>query len=275
MVVAKSNMMRVADARALVRCLGECLELGGDVQTWRVHWFANLAALAGADVVVGGEISGILAGTPRSLGTSDFGWGGGFDPIGWRLGQSEFARRPDYLPSFTNYLAEYSRTGTACLTRRQVFGDGDWYRSAGYVDFFACSSVDHHIQSFAPIGRAPDEHSGCVLYRAAGRRDFNQREQTIVQEAHLAVAGFVGGRLTRYSDDAFSCLTARQREVVRCLLDGDGDKQIASRLGISRLTVNSHLKAIYKRFGVCTRAELAALAARRGIHPLAACRPSS
>jgi DNA-binding CsgD family transcriptional regulator len=53
-------------------------------------------------------------------------------------------------------------------------------------------------------------------------------------------------------------LTDAQRRVYDCLLDGDSEKEVASRLHISIHTVHSHTKAIYKAFNVTTRAELLA-----------------
>jgi DNA-binding CsgD family transcriptional regulator len=44
--------------------------------------------------------------------------------------------------------------------------------------------------------------------------------------------------------------------VLACLLEGDGDKQIAARLSISPYTVNQYTKAIFSHFGCQSRAEL-------------------
>ena len=47
------------------------------------------------------------------------------------------------------------------------------------------------------------------------------------------------------------------------LLDGDGEKQAAARLGISPATVREYVQALYRHFGVTTRAELMADFLRR------------
>jgi DNA-binding CsgD family transcriptional regulator len=52
--------------------------------------------------------------------------------------------------------------------------------------------------------------------------------------------------------------------VLRCVLDGDGDKQVAARLRISVYTVNQYVKLIFRHFGVRSRAELMARWVRRG-----------
>ena len=58
-------------------------------------------------------------------------------------------------------------------------------------------------------------------------------------------------------------LSPRAAEVLRHLLDGDGEKQVARRLGLSRHTVHGHVKVLYRRFGVSSRAELLARHVRR------------
>jgi DNA-binding NarL/FixJ family response regulator len=61
-------------------------------------------------------------------------------------------------------------------------------------------------------------------------------------------------------------VTARQRDVLRLLLKGYGNRRIASELAISESTVKQHAYAVYDALGVSSRAQLIATAARRGIH---------
>ena len=53
-------------------------------------------------------------------------------------------------------------------------------------------------------------------------------------------------------------LPPRQRQILRLLLAGLGEKQIAGRLAVSQNTVHHHVKALYKHFHVSTRSELLA-----------------
>ena len=48
-------------------------------------------------------------------------------------------------------------------------------------------------------------------------------------------------------------LTARECDVLRRLAEGLSDAQIAAALVVSRRTVNSHLRSIYIKLGVCSR----------------------
>ena len=55
-----------------------------------------------------------------------------------------------------------------------------------------------------------------------------------------------------------SVLTKRQFEVVRLLLGGQTNKEIASALGCSEVTVEKHLTQVFRRTGVSSRSRLAA-----------------
>ena len=60
----------------------------------------------------------------------------------------------------------------------------------------------------------------------------------------------------------FAALTPREQEVSGLVLRGLPTKLVARRLGISPWTVTAHLRSIYDKFGVASRAELAAMALR-------------
>jgi DNA-binding CsgD family transcriptional regulator len=59
-------------------------------------------------------------------------------------------------------------------------------------------------------------------------------------------------------------LTPMEREVVRLAAQGLSNPAIAAKLFISRSTVKTHLVHVFAKLGVVSRAELAALAVRRG-----------
>jgi DNA-binding NarL/FixJ family response regulator len=63
-------------------------------------------------------------------------------------------------------------------------------------------------------------------------------------------------------------LTARELEVVRLVVEGFTNAQIAAHLVISVRTVQSHVKAATVKTGTRTRTQLAVTALRAGIVPL-------
>jgi DNA-binding CsgD family transcriptional regulator len=53
-------------------------------------------------------------------------------------------------------------------------------------------------------------------------------------------------------------LSVRLRQTLEGLLAGDGEKQIAYRLRLSRHTVHVYVKGLYRHFGVSSKGELLA-----------------
>ncbi len=60
-------------------------------------------------------------------------------------------------------------------------------------------------------------------------------------------------------------LTERQREIIRGVVEGLNNREIATRLGISQHTAKHHLTQIFNKTGVSTRVELAMLATHHAL----------
>lgn len=60
-------------------------------------------------------------------------------------------------------------------------------------------------------------------------------------------------------------LTQREFEVLKSIMSGMKDRDIADALGISEHTVRSHVKSIYRKLKVSSRSQAAIQAMRRGI----------
>ncbi|MGH2767587.1 MAG: response regulator [Actinomycetota bacterium] len=60
-------------------------------------------------------------------------------------------------------------------------------------------------------------------------------------------------------------LTQRESEVLRLIVDGCGNRQVADRLVISEDTVKTHVRAIFRKLGVADRAQAVSAALRQGI----------
>lgn len=59
-------------------------------------------------------------------------------------------------------------------------------------------------------------------------------------------------------------LTDRELEILGLVADDNTDKEVASELGLSAQSVQSHMKHIRRKLGVCTRAGAVARALRSG-----------
>jgi DNA-binding CsgD family transcriptional regulator len=60
-------------------------------------------------------------------------------------------------------------------------------------------------------------------------------------------------------------LSAREREVLACIMEGLHDREIADRLSISPRTVQSHVLAILNKLGARSRPEAVAIALRSNL----------
>ncbi len=73
------------------------------------------------------------------------------------------------------------------------------------------------------------------------------------------------GLRTSPASDGVSDLSGREIEVLRLVADGRSNKEIGDTLGLSALTVKSHLARIARKLGTGDRAEMVALAMRAGV----------
>ena len=116
------------------------------------------------------------------------------------------------------------------------------------------------------IYQADYEASIAALRDAMDNKDFDaawtEGAATSTQEA---IAYAQRGRGERKRPSAgWASLTPTERDVVRLVGEGLGNKDIAARLFVSPRTVESHLTHVYTKLGLSSRVQLAQQAARRG-----------
>jgi DNA-binding NarL/FixJ family response regulator len=63
-------------------------------------------------------------------------------------------------------------------------------------------------------------------------------------------------------------LTSREFEVMRCVISGALNKQIAGHLGISEKTVKTHRGRVMQKLGIKSVAELVRQSIEAGIEPI-------
>jgi DNA-binding CsgD family transcriptional regulator len=262
--MSKSARLRASDVRALYELAGECRDLGDDPHVWRQRFFAGVARLIGADLVAGGELAGVRTGAQRNLGSAAWGWEHGFNPAGWRRALELLDANPRYSLQMVRYAERVRVQEGVALSGMDLVGEREFLRGVEYQEVHRTIGVHHVMWCSRFIPGTLDETDGALFWRAAGRRDFVGREKALLGEAYATVTPLISGPLARFAERSPGELSSRQRQVLRCLLEGDGDKQAAARLGISRFTVNVHTKAIFRHFGVQGRAELLARWVRRG-----------
>lgn len=91
------------------------------------------------------------------------------------------------------------------------------------------------------------------------------RQASRTLQATLDLAASCGALLPPGGNSRLGMLTQREAEVARMVANGCSDLNIAQSLKISENTVGSHLRRVYAKLGVHSRAEIAALVFGHGI----------
>jgi len=111
---------------------------------------------------------------------------------------------------------------------------------------------------YVPKTRAVDELMDVVRRAAAGELVMPERDLAAVVEQ-------LRGSRPSSGELALRRLTPREAEILRSLAAGETATQIAEALGISALTVQSHVKSILAKLGVHSKIEAVTLAWRYGL----------
>ena len=89
------------------------------------------------------------------------------------------------------------------------------------------------------------------------------REQRLLSFFYGELGPLIGRSIVSPSEPSPDRLSLRLQQTLACLLEGDSEKQISARLGLRPSTVHEYVTALYRHFGVRSRAQLLAFAIRR------------
>jgi DNA-binding CsgD family transcriptional regulator len=256
----KSERLRLSEVRAVYRLVGECRDLGSDPVAWRGHVARSLAALAGGQVSMAGEAARPADGATPGLiyHCEDHGWTVPGDRDVWTSYHAcgGYIREPTLRP-----IQAFGFRKGLCA-RHQAVDDPTWFRSSYYNENQRLCGLDEILISFEDLPGRARQNLVSVL-RPKGQGVFRRGERRLVRLFHAELARHFGSALATLDDPSPSGLTPRLLETLRCLLEGDGEKQVALRLGLSSLTVHQYVKALYRHFRVSSRPELMAYFLRR------------
>ncbi|MBI2237236.1 MAG: response regulator transcription factor, partial [Actinobacteria bacterium] len=107
---------------------------------------------------------------------------------------------------------------------------------------------------FVPKNGSVDGLADVVRRAAAGEMVMPADDLPLVLEELLGSNGSRNGDLT------LDRLTGRETQILRALSEGSSTVEVAAELGISRLTVQSHVKSILAKLGVHSKIEAVTLA---------------
>ena len=119
-----------------------------------------------------------------------------------------------------------------------------------------------------PHDASADEITASVAAAATGLISFSpEMLENVLSFSDAAEASDLmpAGNSQILPDEIIETLTAREREVLELLVEGESNKAIAYQLNISEHTVKFHIASIFGKLGVNTRTEAVTQALRRGL----------
>jgi hypothetical protein len=253
--MAESARLRLADVRAIFRLINECRELGADPHVWRRHMLDGLRRLTGAQVALYLQIRHIGTDDEQIAEPLDSGFLDDSDRALWAHYQRENAHRDD------QFHVRYFRTFTGALRTRSlesVVDTPEWQRSRHYNEYVRACRLNDRITSSVQLPEtSPIAAQVIVLHRSAPDGPYPQCAKRLVHLFHEELIPLLGRQLTLPGGpDEKAALPFQLQRVLRYLLCGDSEKQVAVRLGLSAYTVNRHVQRLYRRFDVHSRGEL-------------------
>ncbi|GAA5494662.1 hypothetical protein Rhal01_00825 [Rubritalea halochordaticola] len=152
-----------------------------------------------------------------------------------------------------------SRGETRAILRHDLMNDEEWEREWVYQKFYQVNDIGDRLVALYPVD---SQSESCVVFDRKVDQDYYEaRDRELLK---LAMAGV--GQLHRELmllrggvDNTSRLLTPRERDVLKLILTGDTEKEIAEHLGMGRSTLHHHVIAIYRKYNVRNRAGLQAL----------------
>ena len=255
--MGKSTRLRLDDVRRAFRLLGDCRDLGQDRVAW-VHRAAS-GLRDGLDSVMT-VVTHIDPGLPVEKAVQpgrtmfDVGWPTSRDREKWL--DLIFGGR---ISTYATVEAIYRQTGTVIVrSRDQLVADRAWKLSTELNEDRRPLGQDETLIGLLWYPERPGAHMVFSINREAGARRFDGRERAFLRLFIKEVNDLAGTSLSIDEDGPFAGMTARARQILEALSQGDSEKQIAARLGVSRHTVHDYVKGLYRRFKISSRGELLA-----------------
>jgi len=250
------------DVAALLRIAGEVTELEQDLHVRRTHLLGRLLSLVGGATAVCSEMDQRFVSTCGWAIPGSLTFGGDMTSSQKSLVSRYLTGAVDALdPCIPLLLREQKPVVTF---RRADVVDRSWYRS------------DHFNVVRRPLGFGESIYAKLVtpdgrrlklsFHRELHDSPFTERDVQLLHLFHENLSGLyslparpqAASTSAAYQDLRITTMPARLRPVLRQLLAGDAEKQVALKLGLSPHTVHEYTKALYKTFGVNSRGELLA-----------------
>jgi Bacterial regulatory proteins, luxR family len=248
--MGKSTRIRLSDVRHVYRIFNEVVEMGDDPDAWRPHLATELIELFDLQMAV-------VYFMPMQVNVADVNVTRmdcrGLDDSATRM-WTDYGKRGDLTsdPCSPAIMRTLPRAFTA--TRRQLVDDQTWYNSGYYSDFKRVMSCDDLLLSMMPLPQLGVFH-GIHGDRRAGKKAIGRRETVCLSLIHSEL----GKKWERYLSQPHLIqrqLPPRLADLLGHLRGPHAEKEIAAMMGLSPHTIHNHIRRLYRKFKVASRAEL-------------------
>jgi len=243
------------EVRRAFRLLGECTELGADPILWRRHLAEGCSSLIDDHFVsmVDSTVTFSPDGQPLPIVLGDFHGGSlihaRFDLI------RQFMESPARIRINPMVSASLSaRDSSLTHLRREFVPDRDWYGSPFFQDYLRPLGLNDQVVS---VDVSAPHAVSAICWLSYPKRKCTARAARLLNFLHGELTALKRtAKLAPLGGFSLTDLSPRQREILYGLFQGDSEKQLARRLGISRHTVHDYVKRLHRRLGARSRGEL-------------------
>lgn len=247
------HRLTFTEVRELLHLFNACRDRGEGPILWRQHLCAALGLFLNAHYVMSAELA--RSSTDKWCVRGCTGWdsnaSAGSD-------HRQLEQRSQYALEMETGWASLA-TAAAEASRCDSTARSDRVKVALPADKLATG-----LHSVMQVPRLPCTVDALALYRQSGTAEYTRRDVSVLQLVHQQMVLLIGEQLSAWHEPAPSLLPPRARQVLRLVLSGHSDKQIAAELAVSPHTVNQYTKKVYRHFRVNSRAELLAYWVSRG-----------
>ena len=236
------------DFSRLLALVGEVAELPADKVVRRTHVLNGLLSLVGGRSAIATEMAlpdeGPFA-RPGTIINVNYG-----SEAEARLSEMFLLHNEPADPALPGFLAARGQT----LTMTREIGDAEYHRTDHFNVVRRPFDIDHSLYCRLPLPDGDDLAVG--IQRSPGDPIFSERDKALVHLLHTSAPHVYAA--PRNAAPELDSLAPRLRPVLRYLLQGDAEKEVAAKLRLSRHTIPRYAQAIYRELSVHTRAELLA-----------------
>ena len=222
----------IKQVQAILRIVGETAELWYDAMLQRRYTLESLCRLLPAKSAVCFNFGNVLSGGENACGP--------LVQVG--LNDDQAAQIGEYLKT--------GKPADPCVAA--LSKDNLWRASEHFKKLRQPLGLDDTLYARIAV---PGKVIILCLFRGPDQKPFTDRESQLV-DLCLSQMAWPYQPDDAPSDPRVAALQPRLRKVMQRLLEGDAEKQVAAKLGLSKHTVHEYVKMIYQQLGVSSRSEL-------------------